>query len=95
MLLDSLNGLIPPQAMEVKLEKKKEPMDTKPIEQSGASRHPQLELQEENISKEAKTKQVIKEEQKFPELYNAKGNLVQKPTGHAQKQKIDALHLTV
>jgi glutaredoxin len=92
MLLDSLNGVLPPQAMEVKVEKKKDPEETKPIEQSGESRHPQLELQQQNISKETKIKQVFKEEQRLMQIYNAKGNLVQKAI---HKQKAENLNLTV
>ena len=75
MIIDSLAGILPPQAMDAKVEKKKEPEGPRPIAQSNKSDDAQLDMTKQNISKKRTPGAPVKEEGSKPELYNAKGSL--------------------
>lgn len=54
MFIDSLAGVIPPQSLDVRLEKKEDREEPKPIKGSGKSNGAQLDMAKQTISKKHK-----------------------------------------
>ena len=75
MIIDSLAGILPPQAMDAKVEKKKEPEGPRPVAQSNKSYDAQLDMAKQNISKKSAPVSCDREEGSKAETYDAKGSM--------------------
>ncbi len=96
MIIDSLAGILPPQAMDVKVEKKKEPEGARPIVQSNKSYDAQLDMAKQNISKKSAPKSCVREEGSKAETYNAKGSLRDTCLSESEKMlKCESLDLII
>ena len=96
MIIDSLAGILPPQAMDAKVEKKKDIEAPRPIAQSNKSYDSQLDMAKQNISKKGALKSRDREEGLKAEIYNAKGSLEDTPLSESEEgQKHESLNLII
>lgn len=75
MYIDSLAGVLPPQALDIKVEKKEQVDEPKPVKQSHQSHDSQLDMAKQNISKKNTLKSKEHRDYFKAEIYNHKGGL--------------------
>ena len=96
MIIDSLAGILPPQAMDAKVEKKKGLQDPKPIAKSNKSYDSQLDLAKQNISKMRTLISGDREEGQRAEIHNSKGSLEDTPPPESKEgQEHQSLNLLI
>lgn len=96
MIINALEGLPPPAAPDVKVEKKKDKEDIKPIEGSDEGFNTELETNKQNSGKAARTKYNIDSGDANIKTYNAKGGLVGKiPQGYAELDEQESFNIVV
>jgi hypothetical protein len=96
MNIDAFGGVPPPQAFDVKTEKKDEADEPRPVEQGSESSESDLDVNKQKIAKEKKTKYVVEEDDIIIKVYNAKGNLVRKiPPGYVTTEDQGSINLTI
>lgn len=96
MIVDSLAGILPPQAMDTKVEKKKELDAPKPVAQSNKSYDSQLDMAKQNISKKRALRSGGREEGHRTEIYNAKGAFEAPPPPESgEDRKRESLDLMI
>lgn len=96
MIVDSLAGILPPQAMDAKVEKKKEVDAPRPVAQSNKSYDSQLDMAKQNISKKSALRSGNREESHRAEIYNAKGSIEDAcPPESEDGQKHESLDLII
>lgn len=96
MIIDSLAGILPPQAMDAKVEKKKDIEAPKPIAQSNKSYDSQLDMAKQNISRKGALTSRYREEELKAEIYDAKGSLKDTSTSQSEEgQTHDSLDLII
>ena len=85
MMIDPITGSLAMQGEDVKLGKKREGDELKPIETTGKSQNSQLDNERENISKQPGTKSITKEDDQL--LYNSKGTIVKRDASRLSVMK--------
>lgn len=89
MFIDSLAGIIPPQSLEVRQEKKEDKEEPKPIKGSGESNGAQLDMTEQALSKKQKGGDRPKTVSSSPGTYSVGGVLKRE----ISKEKLDQSEL--
>lgn len=74
MFIDSLAGVIPPQTADVKLEKKEQTDQPRPIVGSEKSQDSKLEMSKQNLSKKNAMKPKERERVLRAAIYNPRGS---------------------
>ena len=96
MIINALEGLPPPAAPDVKVEKKKEKEEIKPVEGSDEGFNTELDTNKQNSGKAARTKYNVENGDVTIKVYNAKGNLVRKiPQGYPALDEQESLSVVV
>jgi len=78
MLYDSLGGISPANTLDIKLEKRHEVEETRPVEDTDDSDDSKLDLDRQNIAKRRSAQDISQDLQVESETYNAKGSLTRK-----------------
>ncbi len=74
MIIDSLAGVLPPQTLDAKAEKKRDAGAPKPVAESNKSYDSQLDMERQNISKNNSLKHWKRGEGYKAVSYNSKGS---------------------
>ncbi|MBW2017123.1 MAG: hypothetical protein JRF57_05365 [Deltaproteobacteria bacterium] len=86
MFIDSLTGIIPPQSLEIKIDKKKDVEEPKPIKGSHRSDDARLEMAKQDIAKKNSGIQKIPEGDSHPGL-----NALSQKSGSGINRKLDVV----
>ena len=96
MYIDSLAGVLPPPALDLKVEKKEQTDEPRPVKESHHSHDSQLDMAKQNISKKNTLKS--KEQRGYfkAEIYDPKGGLPQDvSSGDEDGEGYESLNLLV